>query len=169
MCVPSTWTRVDSDRRTLGSSPCASSRLLRSPPVRRHAPGEARNPPPRPRLRRLEAVRRFTLQVLATTGAVSEEELAAFQTHGYTAPQRPGGCSGYRRVHRLDLRQPPERRRVGTSSISGRPVSGRSSQIALMRLRETGACAVAQPERLYDLDCPGRYLRRMKRVGFTLA
>jgi AhpD family alkylhydroperoxidase len=33
----------------------------------------------------LEAVRVFTLALLASTGAVSDEELAAFQRHGYTA------------------------------------------------------------------------------------
>ncbi|MFF0381108.1 carboxymuconolactone decarboxylase family protein [Streptomyces sp. NPDC004286] len=40
--------------------------------------GPAENP------ERLDAVHRFTLQVLASSGAVSEEELAAFQAHGYT-------------------------------------------------------------------------------------
>ncbi|WP_406861622.1 carboxymuconolactone decarboxylase family protein [Streptomyces sp. HUAS MG47] len=35
-------------------------------------------------LERLAAVREFTLQVLASTGAVSDAELAAFQAHGYT-------------------------------------------------------------------------------------
>ncbi|MCX4799819.1 carboxymuconolactone decarboxylase family protein [Streptomyces sp. NBC_01242] len=39
---------------------------------------------PTPDPERLDAVRRFTLQILASSGAVSEEELAAFQAHGYT-------------------------------------------------------------------------------------
>lgn len=34
---------------------------------------------------RLEAVRRFTLDVLASTGAVSDTELQAFLAHGFTA------------------------------------------------------------------------------------
>jgi AhpD family alkylhydroperoxidase len=34
---------------------------------------------------RLEAVRTFTLALLASTGAVTDAELAAFQSHGYTA------------------------------------------------------------------------------------
>ncbi|MEU9030975.1 carboxymuconolactone decarboxylase family protein [Streptomyces sp. NPDC048383] len=38
---------------------------------------------PAPDPERLAAVRRFTLQVLASSGAVSEEELAAFRAHGY--------------------------------------------------------------------------------------
>ncbi|MFC9295096.1 carboxymuconolactone decarboxylase family protein [Streptomyces sp. NPDC057011] len=33
---------------------------------------------------RLEAVRQFTLQVLASSGAVSDEELERFQSFGYT-------------------------------------------------------------------------------------
>ncbi|MFE5616103.1 hypothetical protein [Streptomyces sp. NPDC056524] len=41
--------------------------------------------------------------------------------------------------------------------------------LALMRLRETGTCEFGLPEWLYDLDCPGHYLRRIKSVGLTLA
>ncbi len=33
---------------------------------------------------KLEAIRTFTLQLLASTGAVTDEELAAFLAHGYT-------------------------------------------------------------------------------------
>jgi len=33
---------------------------------------------------RLEAIRTFTLQLYASTGAVSDDELAAFVAHGYT-------------------------------------------------------------------------------------
>ncbi|WP_418957698.1 carboxymuconolactone decarboxylase family protein [Streptomyces tritici] len=39
---------------------------------------------PVPDPERLAAVREFTLQVLASSGAVSDAELAAFQAHGYT-------------------------------------------------------------------------------------
>ncbi|HEY9371655.1 MAG TPA: carboxymuconolactone decarboxylase family protein [Streptomyces sp.] len=39
---------------------------------------------PAPDPERLAAVRAFTHQVIAATGAVSDEELAAFQAHGYT-------------------------------------------------------------------------------------
>ncbi|MEU6864967.1 carboxymuconolactone decarboxylase [Streptomyces sp. NPDC046876] len=39
---------------------------------------------PAPDPERLDAVRRFTLQVLASSGAVEDDELAAFQAHGYT-------------------------------------------------------------------------------------
>lgn len=39
---------------------------------------------PAPAPERLAAVRLFTLQVLASSGAVTDEELAAFASHGYT-------------------------------------------------------------------------------------
>lgn len=39
---------------------------------------------PAPAPERLEAVRQFTLQVLASSGAVSDEELGRFQDFGYT-------------------------------------------------------------------------------------
>ncbi|MFC8951163.1 carboxymuconolactone decarboxylase family protein [Streptomyces sp. NPDC057101] len=39
---------------------------------------------PAPEPERLDAVRAFTLQVLATSGAVGDEDLAAFEKAGYT-------------------------------------------------------------------------------------
>jgi hypothetical protein len=39
---------------------------------------------------------------------------------------------------------------------------------ALIRLRETGTCFVSLPEALFDLDCPGHYLRRIKNVTVTV-
>ncbi|MFD6246984.1 carboxymuconolactone decarboxylase family protein [Streptomyces roseolus] len=39
---------------------------------------------PAPSAERLDAVRTFTLQVLASSGAVSDAELAAFEAAGYT-------------------------------------------------------------------------------------
>ncbi|MFF8598868.1 carboxymuconolactone decarboxylase family protein [Streptomyces sp. NPDC015232] len=39
---------------------------------------------PAPAPERLDAVRRFTLQVLAASGAVSDADLDAFLAHGYT-------------------------------------------------------------------------------------
>jgi hypothetical protein len=39
---------------------------------------------------------------------------------------------------------------------------------ALVRLRTTGECFVNLPEVLFDLDCPGHYLRRIKSVSFRI-
>ena len=40
--------------------------------------------------------------------------------------------------------------------------------IALITLRETGACDFEIPEALFDLDCPGHYLRRIKMVSLSI-
>jgi hypothetical protein len=40
--------------------------------------------------------------------------------------------------------------------------------MALVRLRETGSCQITVPESLFDLDCPGHYLRRLKRVSVSI-
>ncbi len=40
--------------------------------------------------------------------------------------------------------------------------------LALLALKVTGACEVILPEWLFDLDCPGHYLRRVKNIGLTI-
>ena len=40
--------------------------------------------------------------------------------------------------------------------------------IALLTLRITGACTVTVPEWLYDRDCPGHYMRRIKNVSLSV-
>jgi hypothetical protein len=40
--------------------------------------------------------------------------------------------------------------------------------VALISLRQTGRCEFTIPELLYDLDCPGHYLRRIKSVSVTV-
>ncbi len=40
--------------------------------------------------------------------------------------------------------------------------------LALLTLKVTGACTVTIPEWLYDRDCPGHYLRRIKSVAISL-
>jgi hypothetical protein len=44
----------------------------------------------------------------------------------------------------------------------------RTDPAALVRLRETGSATFAIPEALFDLDCPGQYLRRLKTVAVTI-
>ena len=39
---------------------------------------------------------------------------------------------------------------------------------ALLTLKATGSCQVTIPEWLYDMDCPGHYMRRIKTVGITV-
>ncbi|QGM47134.1 toxin [Methylocystis heyeri] len=40
--------------------------------------------------------------------------------------------------------------------------------LALIQLRVTGSCTVAIPEWLYDRDCPGHYMRRIKTVALSI-
>jgi hypothetical protein len=39
---------------------------------------------------------------------------------------------------------------------------------ALVQLRQTGECFVSLPEALFDLDCPGHYLRRIQSVSLSI-
>jgi hypothetical protein len=40
--------------------------------------------------------------------------------------------------------------------------------LALLTLKGTGSCTVTIPEWLYDLDCPGNYMRRIKNVALSI-
>jgi len=40
--------------------------------------------------------------------------------------------------------------------------------VALLGLKTTGTCQVVIPEWLYDLDCPGHYMRRIKNVSLSI-
>jgi hypothetical protein len=40
--------------------------------------------------------------------------------------------------------------------------------LALLNLRITGSCTVTVPEWLYDRDCPGHYMRRIKNVSLSV-
>ena len=44
----------------------------------------------------------------------------------------------------------------------------RLNPMALMQLKETGTCAIALNEELFDLDYPGHYFRRIKSVSLTI-
>ena len=40
--------------------------------------------------------------------------------------------------------------------------------VALLTLKATGTCEVTLPEWLFDLDCPGHYMRRIKHVSLSI-
>ena len=42
------------------------------------------------------------------------------------------------------------------------------SPLALLQLKLTGSCSVTVPEWLYDLDCPGHYMRRLDMVSVSV-
>src|SRR5262249_15548654 len=50
----------------------------------------------------------------------------------------------------------------------GRSPPPRLAPLALLPWRITGSCTVTVPEWLYDRDCPGHYMRRIKSVGLSL-
>jgi hypothetical protein len=50
-----------------------------------------------------------------------------------------------------------------------KPVSLRQlNPVALLALKATGSCQVTIPEWLYDLGCPGHYMRRIKSVALSI-
>ncbi|MDN3689783.1 toxin [Cyclobacterium jeungdonense] len=51
-----------------------------------------------------------------------------------------------------------------TKHISIRQVA----PLSLLELKATGVCTIELPEWLYDLDCPGHYMRRIKSVGLSI-
>jgi hypothetical protein len=44
----------------------------------------------------------------------------------------------------------------------------RLDPMALLKLKATGSCEVDVPEWLFDIDSPGHYMRRLKRVGVSI-
>jgi len=40
--------------------------------------------------------------------------------------------------------------------------------VALLTLKATGSCTLTIPEWLYDLDCPGHYMRRIKGIALSI-
>jgi hypothetical protein len=42
------------------------------------------------------------------------------------------------------------------------------SPLALLSLKATGSCEVTVPEWMFDLDCPGHYMRRIRTVGVSI-
>jgi hypothetical protein len=44
----------------------------------------------------------------------------------------------------------------------------RLNPLALLTLKATGSCVVTVPEWLFDLDCPGHYMRRIKSVAVSI-
>ena len=86
-----------------------------------------------------------------------------FIQFGYWDSLKKGLLAGERLGHdlkRLDGRPVPRPARAElelTQHVSDRAARpGRR----LIQLRETGECVVNLPEALFDLDCPGHYLRR---------
>jgi hypothetical protein len=98
-----------------------------------------------------------------------EVEETDFIKFNYWDGGRKGLLSGealYLDVKRMELAYHEHNRRELelTKHVSLRQLD----PIALLTLKATGTCQVTIPEWLYDLDCPGHYLRRIKSVALSI-
>jgi hypothetical protein len=92
-----------------------------------------------------------------------------FVQFNYWDGGRKGLLSGeslYLDVKRMDLAYQDNNKREFeiTRHVSLRQLD----PLALLNLRVTGKCEISIPEWLYDRDCPGHYMRRMKNVALSL-
>jgi len=98
-----------------------------------------------------------------------EVEARDFVQFNYWDSGRKGLLSGealYLDVKRMEMAYLDNNRRELelTKHVSLRQLN----PIALLMLRAAGTCQVTIPEWIYDLDCPGHYMRRIKSVALSL-
>jgi Tc toxin complex TcA C-terminal TcB-binding domain len=74
-----------------------------------------------------------------------------------TGTRSPTGCSKF--VTENNKRELELTRHVSLRQLD---------PLALLTLKATGSCAVTVPEWLYDRDCPGHYMRRIKSVALSI-
>jgi hypothetical protein len=96
-------------------------------------------------------------------------ELASFIQYGYWDNSMQGLAAGEKlqlALRRLEKSYLEENRREFelTRHVSLRQLD----PLALLGLRAKGTCLVTVPEWLYDLDCPGHYMRRIKNVALSI-
>ena len=94
---------------------------------------------------------------------------ASFVKPGYWDSARKGLLSGEQLhfdLRRMDLAYLESHKREYeiTKHVSLMQID----PLALIALRQTGACEFVIPEVFYDLDCPGHYMRRIKTVSVTV-
>jgi hypothetical protein len=94
---------------------------------------------------------------------------SAFVQFGYWDSLRKGLLAGERLFYdlkRMEISYLEENRRE--FEITKRISLAMLDPAAPLSLKQTGECFVSLPEALFDLDCPGHYMRRLKRVGLTI-
>lgn len=99
----------------------------------------------------------------------SELDEKTFVKFNYWDGGRKGLLSGealHLDLKRMDMAYHDHNRREYelTKSISLRQLN----PVALLQLKAIGSCEVTVPEWLFDLDCPGHYMRRIKNVQVTI-
>lgn len=98
-----------------------------------------------------------------------ELDATSFVKFNYWDGGRKGLLSGdalYLDVKRMELayHEANKREYELTKHVSLRQLD----PVALLTLRATGSCELALPEWLFDLDCPGHYLRRIRHVAVSI-
>ena len=98
-----------------------------------------------------------------------ELDATSFVQYNYWDTGRQGLLSGealYLDVKRMEIAYHDNNKRELelTHHVSLRQLD----PLALLNLRVTGKCEFSIPEWLYDLDCPGHYMRRIKTVAVSL-
>ncbi|GHH82759.1 hypothetical protein GCM10018793_43130 [Streptomyces sulfonofaciens] len=94
---------------------------------------------------------------------------SSFVNFGYWDSLRKGLLAGERLsadLHRMDASYLENNARE--LELTKRISLAQLDPVALLRLKETGACFVSLPEALFDLDTPGHYFRRIKSVAITV-
>lgn len=96
-------------------------------------------------------------------------ETSNYIKFGYWNSLKKGLLSGEKLqvdLRRLDLAYMEQNKRDYeiTKHISLRQLD----PMALLNLRATGACTIDLPEWLFDMDCPGHYMRRIKSVALSI-
>jgi hypothetical protein len=88
---------------------------------------------------------------------------------GYWDSARRGLLAGealYLDLKRLEMAYQENNRRE--YELTRHVSLARLDPIALLKLKATGAAEITVPEWLFDLDCPGQYMRRLKTVAVTI-
>ena len=98
-----------------------------------------------------------------------ELDATSFVQYNYWDTGRQGLLSGealYLDVKRMEMAYHDNNKRELelTRHVSLRQLD----PLALLKLKVTGSCTVTIPEWLYDLDCPGHYMRRIKTVSVSV-
>jgi hypothetical protein len=92
-----------------------------------------------------------------------------FIQYGYWDAAYDGLFSGERLYIGLKQLEAAHQEKRGHDYEVSKSISLRQiNPLALIQLKETGACEFALPEVLFDLDYPGHYLRRLKSVSLRI-
>jgi hypothetical protein len=94
---------------------------------------------------------------------------SSFIQYGYWDPAYDGLFSGERLYVGLKQLEAAHQEKRGHDFELSKSISLRQiNPLALIQLKETGACEFALPEVLFDMDYAGHYLRRIKSVSLRI-